>query len=197
MAKQFRLMGTNDDHNTCEFCGRTNLKRVVMLAPLDPDGNVEGEAAPYGTSCAATLLGYTWKDPKGSRFVKNAVEAEALAIEVNKLVDFYRATKARTDLKVSPVSRVINRWGCPMASLSVEDHLITLVDRDTNDQPHTDAELIAQAIKRYTEDVTWARCAGDGLDCLIRQGFRKATGVHLYAHGYEVLSTNPTATEAQ
>ena len=60
MAKKFRCVGITDDQNYCECCGRTDLKRVMMLVPLDADGNPEGEAAPDCKSCGARLLGYAY-----------------------------------------------------------------------------------------------------------------------------------------
>ena len=75
MVKKFRMVGITDDANECSCCGRQDLKRVVWMVPLDPDGNPEGEAAPYGTSCAATLLGYAY--PKSSTS-KRKIEVEAM-----------------------------------------------------------------------------------------------------------------------
>ncbi|WP_338704383.1 hypothetical protein V2W30_41405 (plasmid) [Streptomyces sp. Q6] len=56
---QWIIKGVVDDTDTCECCGRTNLKRVVALMPLDADGNEEGDVSYYGTSCAATALRWT------------------------------------------------------------------------------------------------------------------------------------------
>lgn len=75
MVKKFRMVGINDDASECSCCGRQGLKRVVWLMPLDVDGNPEGDAAPYGTSCAATLMGYAY--PKSSAS-KRKIEAEAV-----------------------------------------------------------------------------------------------------------------------
>lgn len=47
---QVRFLGTADDVNTCECCGRKNLKHTVALSFDD------GEAVFYGTSCAAVAL---------------------------------------------------------------------------------------------------------------------------------------------
>lgn len=59
METTFKVMGVNDDVDYCGHCGKTGLKRVVWLAPLDADGTVVGEAAPYGTTCAAWALNIT------------------------------------------------------------------------------------------------------------------------------------------
>lgn len=53
---RFVIMGIVDDVTTCECCGRSNLKRTVMLGETDADGNVENVTY-YGTGCAAVALG--------------------------------------------------------------------------------------------------------------------------------------------
>lgn len=83
MAPKFRLVGINDDAHTCSCCGRDNLKRVIWLVPLDADGNPEGEAIPYGTSCGAKALG--WGHPT-SRATKTKLEGDAFVAMV-KLVE--------------------------------------------------------------------------------------------------------------
>lgn len=51
----YRVHGITDETDTCEVCGKTELRRVVMLAALDADGNTE--AIIYaGTTCAARKL---------------------------------------------------------------------------------------------------------------------------------------------
>lgn len=65
---RFELLGIVDDCDTCECCGRTGLKRTVVLAVLDADGNRDGEVY-YGTACAARALGRT------SAQVRNESEA--------------------------------------------------------------------------------------------------------------------------
>ena len=51
----YRMHGMSDNTDTCELCGNIELRRVVMLAALDADGNTE--AIIYaGTTCAARKL---------------------------------------------------------------------------------------------------------------------------------------------
>lgn len=45
-----RILGINDDKDTCCQCGRTELKRVVWIE--HEDGSVQW----YGTSCAARIM---------------------------------------------------------------------------------------------------------------------------------------------
>lgn len=59
MTATYRFKGTANDINTCDACGRNELRRTVALIPLDTDGNEHGETGHYGTTCAALLLGWT------------------------------------------------------------------------------------------------------------------------------------------
>lgn len=77
-APKFRLLGVNDDASTCTLCGRTNLKRVAWLAPLDADGNEDGEAMAYGTDCAGNLL-LGSKTAGNTKVVRTRGEALSLA----------------------------------------------------------------------------------------------------------------------
>ncbi len=54
----FKIIGTSNDFDSCENCGRENLKRVVVLGVLDADGTSISEMR-VGTQCAATLTGKT------------------------------------------------------------------------------------------------------------------------------------------
>src|SRR4051812_24451406 len=45
-----RMIGTNDEYTSCDCCGRTNLKRTVILETED------GAEVRYGVDCAATAL---------------------------------------------------------------------------------------------------------------------------------------------
>jgi hypothetical protein len=47
--RQVKVLGTTDETSTCECCGKTNLKRVVVL-------NIEGDVVRYGCDCAARTL---------------------------------------------------------------------------------------------------------------------------------------------
>lgn len=51
----YRIHGITDETDTCEVCGKIELRRVVMLAVLDADGNQE-DIIYAGTTCAARKL---------------------------------------------------------------------------------------------------------------------------------------------
>ena len=56
-AKVYRVLGTSDDHDTYELCGRTELKRTVALECVDT-----GEVVHFGTDCAARAAGWTERE---------------------------------------------------------------------------------------------------------------------------------------
>ena len=56
LPREFTVLGITDDHDTCDCCGRTNLKRTVALRDSG------GEVGFYGTTCAALLLRREAKD---------------------------------------------------------------------------------------------------------------------------------------
>jgi len=57
MSSNYVLKGINDDYDTCELCGKTGLKRVMWLAPINEDGEEIADPGAYGTTCGAKLLG--------------------------------------------------------------------------------------------------------------------------------------------
>lgn len=185
MTKKFRIMGCNDDFDTCDCCGKTGLKRVVMLAPVDPDGNLEGDPSPYGTSCAAKLLGYAYpKDPKERRWAHKTIEQEALRLEVKKLQDYY-AQIAASFPKDARVERGTNRFGVAVASITINGEQRRVIDKDDHDQPLSDEEVRRRVAKIHAENMTYLKSVEAGsLASDIRAGFRAATGTFLYARSY-------------
>jgi hypothetical protein len=53
----YEVKGSTDDITACEHCGRRNLKKTVILAPLDADGTPTGDVIHMGVGCAATATG--------------------------------------------------------------------------------------------------------------------------------------------
>lgn len=53
--QRYRILGTNQDQDSCECCGKTGLKKVVWLSELDADGNTTGKPLAVGCNCAAKL----------------------------------------------------------------------------------------------------------------------------------------------
>jgi hypothetical protein len=56
MTQTYKTLGTTEDITTCECCGRSNLKKTVIMGLLDCDGNVETEQF-FGVVCAARHTG--------------------------------------------------------------------------------------------------------------------------------------------
>lgn len=54
----YRVKGTTEDVTLCDRCGRVELKRTVVMAELDADGNEVG-ILHAGVGCAATLAKLT------------------------------------------------------------------------------------------------------------------------------------------
>lgn len=69
----YRVIGTTEEVNHCECCGRQDLKRTVAL--LD---NETGDITYFGTTCAANAAGWTVNETTARI---RAAEAEARAAE--------------------------------------------------------------------------------------------------------------------
>lgn len=57
--RTFAVLGTTDEVTECERCGRTDLKKTVVLDALDAEGNQTGSISHYGTDCGARAAGWT------------------------------------------------------------------------------------------------------------------------------------------
>lgn len=68
---KYRIKGINDEHDTCDLCGKAGLKRVVWLAPLDRDGQETADPSPYGVCCAAELLRLPWGAKKNRDYIES------------------------------------------------------------------------------------------------------------------------------
>lgn len=54
---RFVLLGIDDEQQTCELCGKQDLKCTMALAELDADGSELGVVR-YGRDCGARALGW-------------------------------------------------------------------------------------------------------------------------------------------
>lgn len=48
-TNEIKILGVNSDKDSCDCCGKNNLKRVVWL-------DMDGDVVAFGTSCAARAL---------------------------------------------------------------------------------------------------------------------------------------------
>lgn len=75
MTTTYRVHGVSDDTDTCENCGKIELRSVVMLRVLD-DGEETGELIYVGSTCASRLLAKRGKRVTAAR-VRDAAGAAA------------------------------------------------------------------------------------------------------------------------
>jgi len=69
-----RILGTNDAQDSCDCCGKTNLRRVVWLS-ID-----ENDPVAYGVSCAAKAI-HGIKDQKSQKAVLEIASIMTMAID--------------------------------------------------------------------------------------------------------------------
>lgn len=91
---RYRIMGTTDAVTSCEVCGRTGLKKTVVLRELD-GGHDDLHA---GTDCAGRLLG--WGESK----VGQAKVAKA-ARNADELRPYQRFLMAETGVRIDSRTR--------------------------------------------------------------------------------------------
>lgn len=78
---RYKVLGVNDDCDTCSHCGRTGLKLVVWLA-------AEGcDAEPVGRDCAARLLRTTAVRVQRAAETADRERAAAEAARVHEIGD--------------------------------------------------------------------------------------------------------------
>lgn len=82
----YKLFGITEDRDTCHHCGRTDLRRVVVLAETDADGNAI-RTLDMGTTCAANALRY--------RGTNARLEAEAAGLEIVRTHEAQRVARYR------------------------------------------------------------------------------------------------------
>jgi hypothetical protein len=87
MTKQYKLKGINGDSDTCELCGKTNLKKVMWLAELDPDGNELGFVFAVGTTCGAKKLGLSTESKAISGQAISNLAYEMVETEIKRILE--------------------------------------------------------------------------------------------------------------
>ncbi len=65
--KKYQIIGTTDDVDTCDCCGRINLKKTVILKDAE-----SGEEVYFGTECAAKAL--NWAIQEVTKTAKSETE---------------------------------------------------------------------------------------------------------------------------
>lgn len=73
MTSKFRYVGVTDEYVECQKCGKSDLRKTIMIETLDEEDNGEGVITYYGSTCAARALGVTGRGT--STHVWNAARA--------------------------------------------------------------------------------------------------------------------------
>jgi hypothetical protein len=83
----YRILGINDDTDTCECCGKTGLKRVVWIATVSEGGFVS-EPVPHGTTCAYTKI--NGRKPHTVAKAENSLLAKQAEDKAQMRSDYFR-----------------------------------------------------------------------------------------------------------
>lgn len=78
----YRILGSNDEVTTCECCGRSGLKKTVVLT----DGEREVR---YGTECAARALKVSKREVESGVRTAAADAARVRQTEINREEEVY------------------------------------------------------------------------------------------------------------
>lgn len=81
----FKIMGITGDFDTCECCGKTGLKRTVIMGIKDEDGNVI-DVRYYGSNCAAMATRFRGTKRSIEKIAEQA-QRDAEEAERNKVVE--------------------------------------------------------------------------------------------------------------
>lgn len=72
----YKVLGTSD-LDTCQCCGREDLRMTIAIDTTDVDGNAEGNVAYFGTYCAALYTGLPVKRITEAAAIENRERAIA------------------------------------------------------------------------------------------------------------------------
>lgn len=110
--KAYKVLGLCDDVSTCEFCGKTELQRVVAFSEVET-----GEVLYAGTTCAETV----------KLIVLDETTGEAVERTANQIM-----TIARRKAREQELSESLERaaWAVAELVMSWRDSLGTSTDED-------------------------------------------------------------------
>lgn len=108
ITAKWATKGITTDVNTCEFCGRTHLRKAVILAALDAEGNATGEIAHAGTTCAARRLNVTAYRVTKSAGLAERKRAELAARRADMTEDSVTELRAELTALGVQIARAIN-----------------------------------------------------------------------------------------
>jgi hypothetical protein len=79
--KRYTILGTTDEHTSCDCCGRSDLKSTVAMRDNETDKDVF-----FGVVCAAHMRGVTSKEIKSKA---QAADRERARVEHNARRDAF------------------------------------------------------------------------------------------------------------
>lgn len=90
--RMFRVLGTTEEVDSCDCCGKTNLKSTVELMELDAEGN-EASSSPvyFGVTCAARAMRREVKEIRREITAAERVKHEARMAAMRAKQDRYMA----------------------------------------------------------------------------------------------------------
>lgn len=80
----FKILGTDDSVNTCDCCGKSNLKSTVIV-------DVDGEILHYGSTCATRHTGLN------DREIKTAIKTHSDGIVAQAKKEFESTSEYRDE----------------------------------------------------------------------------------------------------
>jgi hypothetical protein len=108
MNTTYRIHGVSDDTDTCEVCGRTHLRSVVMLEPLE-HGEPTGELLYAGSTCAARKLACAGRRLPARRIHDAAAAASTVWAQAREFVAEFEGLTFNAFLRAN--QEAAQRWG--------------------------------------------------------------------------------------
>ena len=115
MSAKYRILGMNDDQNTCCQCGKKGLKRVVWLEALDAEGNGTGDVIHVGIDCAGQMI-------RGEKTRKNTV----IVADEAKATELARTWLAKGFDEETCVKGIWNRFGYSFSRQIVQNAKVSV-----------------------------------------------------------------------
>jgi hypothetical protein len=88
-AKKYKIVGINDEQESCDCCGKTGLKKVVWLEEIET-----GSVRAFGTTCAAKAQGFTVKQQTSLEKAHLAEISQIIAAEIKPFKTAYNRVLA-------------------------------------------------------------------------------------------------------
>lgn len=117
MTTSYRVHGTSDTTDTCEVCGKIELRSVIMLAIMDDDSET-GELIYAGSTCASRLLAKRGTRITAARVRDASAAAGRIRQQARKFADEFRDITLNAYIAANAVSYLNAHRGDTTAALS-------------------------------------------------------------------------------